>query len=357
MDLWDILLAQLCSIEGNSEKNEIVFELLSELIPEPLKNKFFLKFLDIYMISNPSKQEEIHLGIIFQINEDSYFFIDSENNDRILLFKNYVFGDPLNFIYENISRHVNFSNHGNLIQFKVKNNNENSLENIIKEVFNEDRISISSRSINFSELERNPNFRKKLVKIKDLALNFNFIPDNYNANFLKFIIKKLHQKIGILEEDRGLLNFVISTDKKIGLKEIIRELFKLKLSHNSEERLSFQTIQKDFTVLFEGMEFDLVLEKINLKDKVDPILLLDKKSDNPYKYEDYRLTLRYNDEDLIAIEPTLIFYSKKDQNFIHKIDQAPGGAYETIMVLTILRLPEVTTNLLDEPGRTIHPVL
>jgi hypothetical protein len=57
---------------------------------------------------------------------------------------------------------------------------------------------------------------------------------------------------------------------------------------------------------------------------------------------------------LISSSPSLIF-EELDGQVLRSVVQVPSSMYEVLMVLLALYSPHITTALLDEPGKNLHP--
>ncbi|MFW9996705.1 MAG: AAA family ATPase [Candidatus Odinarchaeota archaeon] len=347
------LVLQLISMDNSDreEREEIGNYLLKELT-----NPSFMEYIDVFLSSNTTDPEELKTSIIFPVNTNLHACYLITRNNELLLLKDYQEGNIEAIEAAQITVIIDFSQMTRFREFPLPGGLDKTIQHILDVLFKREASKLRTSGIFFNRTHSVPGFREKSIQIKERLTLLGLNTENNFSDLPQAIILTLREKTGILYEDRGLLNSLGLKISTFGLKETIRALFDKKMSPDRDEQLSFQRIKDNFKELMD-MEFDVVLDKVPVKNFDDPVMLFEPKREFYSPLEDYRVTLKFEKEDLIAHEPGLIFYSTKDERMSNTIDQAPGGAYEIIMVLTVVELSKTTTILLDEPGKTLHPVL
>lgn len=153
-------------------------------------------------------------------------------------------------------------------------------------------------------------------------------PERRSVTLAGAISCLLTRKVMRLREDRGVMPLptVVSNDNDIALQKVAALLHKLKIERSYDD--AFQRLRKAFAKFFAGVTPDVKVE--------------------------YDGDLR-RAEVALSVTTTVIFNEVGGREL--RVDQVPGGMYEVLMVLLPLYFPGVTTVLLDEPGKSLHPTM
>ncbi|OLS26852.1 MAG: Chromosome partition protein Smc [Candidatus Heimdallarchaeota archaeon LC_2] len=188
-----------------------------------------------------------------------------------------------------------------------------------------------------------------------------------NTSINRLINYILKNTIIILPEHRGLLEDRSKDndgETELSLKTLANLLFQLKMGKIKEKRKRFEEIQKLFRDMMK-MDIDIsVEEKSEVISDIEGKIFLDKEK-IASKYGDHTKDEKFATFGLQTINYTLptleidiIFrqIDSKDSEWFG-LNHAPGGAYELLLVLTASVGITNKLILLDEPGRTLHPIL
>lgn len=355
--IYESFLFLLLSFDDLTSNEYEIIE-LGDFLESIFNYDTFMRFLDIYLINSQSNPDELEPWYVYNFREEGIIFFSAfypnqfyikQKNDNEEIFQ-LLNGRKDNF------KAVTFNTINSLKQnppLKLEENSNKSAKVIIEKLFETySNITIHLRNLALTELMKLTHYRNRVIILSDLLEKIKFFPTDSFLTIAGILKRLTERRISILPEDRGILNSM--SLNRINLRTVQRILFQMKMNSDATQRESFESIKKLFNELI-GIEFDIILERIPVQKIHDPILMLTPKQMDYWEREDlYSIDLKTGVEKLTAYEPNVVFHQN---NVTFTLNEAPGGAYEILMVLTTLLQNDKTTIFLDEPGKTLHPVL
>ncbi len=224
---------------------------------------------------------------------------------------------------------------------------------------NPPNISIPRLDIKFGIGETKNLLHKILPQLKEIYED-KFSSDKLLSLF--DIIKQIFKtKTIIIPEHRGLIEEDSLGVSYLTLPKLSKLLYSWKNAHMQSVRKRFYYLQKSFNDIFK-MKFDIYVKETETTiENEKPFLTLETVKDSDYSSQrlgnETKGVVQWDKirSNWIKSEPFIQFVTK--ENVPIEIQDAPSGAYETLMILTSLYEIGDKTIIIDEPARALHPQL